>query len=60
MIEALGDLRKVIENATPQDKARVYGQLGLRLTYTPGTKTIRAEMNLSPDRGVMVSVRGGT
>ena len=60
MIQALGDIREVIENATVEDKARVYDQLGLRLTYAPGTKTIRAEMNLSPDRGVMVSVRGGT
>ena len=59
MIQALGDIRKVIENATIEDKARVYDQLGLRLIYAPGTKTIRAEMNLSPDRGVMVSVRGG-
>ena len=60
MIQALGDIRKVIEDATIEDKARVYDQLGLRLTYAPGAKTVRVEMNLNPNRGVMVSVRGGT
>jgi site-specific DNA recombinase len=61
MIQALGDIRTVIENATPEDKARVYSELGLRLTYAPGTKTIRAEINLDPNNhGVMGSVRGGT
>ncbi|MBS2538394.1 recombinase family protein [Catenulispora sp. NF23] len=60
MIQALGDIRKVIEKATIEDKARVYDQLGLRLTYAPGAKTVRVEMNLNPNRGVMVSVRGGT
>jgi site-specific DNA recombinase len=60
MIQALGDIREVIQNATLEDKARVYDQLGLRLTYAPNTKTIRAEMNLDPNgRGVMVSVRVG-
>ena len=59
MIQALGDIREVIQNAAPEDKARVYDKLGLRLTYAPGTKTVRAEMNLDPNnRGVMVSVRG--
>ena len=61
MVQALGDMRQVIQNASPEDKARVYDGLGLRLTYAPGTKTIRVEMNLDPDsHGVMGSVRGGT
>ena len=61
MIKALGDIRAVIENAAPEDKTRVYSELGLRLTYAPGSKTIRAEMNLDPNNhGVIGSVRGGT
>lgn len=60
MIQALGDIRKVIENAAIEDKARVYDQLGLRLTYAPGAKTVRVEMNLNPNRGVMVVSEGGS
>ncbi|WP_049871626.1 Lsr2 family DNA-binding protein [Catenulispora acidiphila] len=47
LIQALGDIRAVIENAAPE-------------AYAPGTKTIRAEMNLDPNNhGVIGSVRGG-
>lgn len=61
MIRALGDIREVVQNAPTEDKARVYAGLGLRLTYTPATKTVRVEIHLDPDNhGVMESVRGGT
>ena len=36
MVKALGDLMTVLSEADPADKAEVYGQLGLTLTYDPG------------------------
>jgi hypothetical protein len=52
LVAALGDLRAVIRTADPADKAEVYRQLGLKLTYHPETQTVRAEANLDPHRGV--------
>jgi site-specific DNA recombinase len=46
IIHALTDIRTVIEHADPADKARVYEQLGLELTYDPGKHLVRAEINL--------------
>ncbi|MFD0635313.1 zinc ribbon domain-containing protein [Catenulispora yoronensis] len=60
MIQALGDMRVALQRAGREEKARLYSELDLRLTYEPGTKNIRAEMNLDPDiNGVTASVRGG-
>ena len=61
MIQALGDVREAIQRADREEKARLYSQLDLRLTYAPGTKTVRVEINLDPDiNGVTACVRGGT
>jgi hypothetical protein len=61
MIKALGDIRPVIQAAEPADKAKVYKELGLQLTYEPGKQIVRAQVILGPDiRGVIGSVRGGT
>ena len=35
MITSLGDIRDVLADADPQDKADVYQNLGLKLTYYP-------------------------
>jgi site-specific DNA recombinase len=35
MVAALGDLVAVLRQADPADKAEVYRQLGIRLTYYP-------------------------
>jgi hypothetical protein len=48
VINQLGDIRTVIADADPDDKARVYQELGLKLTYQPGKRTTRAEMILDP------------
>ena len=50
MAGALGDLRKVLVDADPLDKAEVYQQLGLHATYHPGKRTVRAEISLDPNR----------
>ncbi len=60
LVTALGDIATVLRNADPADKAEVYRQLGLRLNYQPETQTVRAEVDLSAHRGVIVCVRGGT
>ncbi|MGA6168355.1 hypothetical protein [Amycolatopsis magusensis] len=46
LVEALGSIRQVLAEADPTDKAAVYRQLGLRLTYQPGKRTVRAEAKL--------------
>jgi DNA invertase Pin-like site-specific DNA recombinase len=48
VIDQLGDIRTVIVDADPDDKAGVYQQLGLKLTYQPGKRTTRAEVILDP------------
>ncbi|MGH3519349.1 MAG: recombinase family protein [Haloechinothrix sp.] len=46
LVEALGNIRTVIADAEPADKAEVYGHLGLKLTYNPGKRTMGAEIAL--------------
>ena len=60
LVTALGDIAAALRDADPADKAEVYRQLGLRLTYRPETQTVRASVDLSAHRGVMVRVRGST
>lgn len=55
-----GSVSYSIRKADPADKAEVYRQLGLRLNYQPETQTVRAEVDLSAHRGVIVCVRGAT
>ena len=61
LVEALGNIRTVLTDADPADKAEVYRQLGL-LPHLPTHRTHRPSRN--PTRtsplGVMVCVRGGT
>lgn len=59
IIQALGDIRDVIQNADPATKARIYSRLELRLTYQPAQHRVQAQANLNPwERGDMGSVRG--
>ncbi|MEU8419419.1 recombinase family protein [Micromonospora sp. NPDC048835] len=60
LVEALGNIVTVLRDADPTDKAEVYRQLGLRLTYHPEAQTVHAETDLSAHRGPMVRVRGAT
>jgi uncharacterized protein RhaS with RHS repeats len=67
LITALGDLRDVIRDAEPAEKAATYDQLGLRVTLKPGQDRIRAEVTIRPENyvkqteryGAMGRVRGG-
>jgi hypothetical protein len=56
----VGDIVTVIRHADPTDKAKVYQQLGLRLTFDPQSRTVRTAVDLGTDRGAMVGVRGPT
>jgi hypothetical protein len=46
IVTALGDILAVLADADPADKAEIYSQLGLRLTYQPGQRIVRAEAHL--------------
>jgi site-specific DNA recombinase len=48
LVEALGNIQTVLADADPQDKAEVYRQLGMQLTYEPGKQLVRAEVTLNP------------
>jgi site-specific DNA recombinase len=42
IVAALGDLARVVRDADTSDKAEIYAQLGLTLTYQPGRRLVEA------------------
>ena len=68
LITALGDLRDVIRDAGTAEKAAIYDQLDLKVTFKPGEAKIRAEVTIGPQNyvehaeqcGDTGRVRGGT
>jgi site-specific DNA recombinase len=61
IVRALSNIRAVIQDADAADKARIYAELRLQLTYEPRKHSIRAQVGLDPDIcGVIGRVRGGT
>lgn len=48
MVRELGEIVGVLEKADPEDKADLYEALGLRLTYEPDSKKVRAEVAFDP------------
>jgi hypothetical protein len=52
LVTALGHRMQVLRDADPADKAEVYSQLGLTLTYHPEDR--RMEVEMRPDLGVYV------
>ena len=46
LVVGLGDIHVVLRSAEPEDKAEVYRQLGVALTYHPEEQSVRAEVNL--------------
>jgi hypothetical protein len=53
MITTITDLITILRAADPADKAELYAQLGLRLTYRPGprTVTVRSEIGRTCTKG---------
>jgi hypothetical protein len=61
LVSRLGDVMAVLHEADPTDRAEVYRQLGLRLTYHPAEQKVRVQAQPDSDPyGKMVRVRGGT
>jgi IS6 family transposase len=61
IVSALADILAVLRDADPADKAEIYTQLGLRLTYQPSERLVRTEVQISPaQHWQFESVRGGT
>ncbi|GAA3714370.1 recombinase family protein [Nonomuraea antimicrobica] len=46
IVATIGDMRKALRNAGSKDKAEVYGELGLRLTYEPARNAVIAQAEL--------------
>ena len=68
IVHALGDLVKVLAQATPADKMKIYKELGLRLDYDANARTVSVEVKTAGSdiesnadgRVQTVRVRGGT
>jgi hypothetical protein len=48
IVTTLTDIAQVIHDADPRDKAEIYSQLGLRLTYHPGKAAVLVEARPAP------------
>jgi hypothetical protein len=67
LITALGNLRDVIRDARPAEKAAIYDQLDLKVTFKPGQAKIRAEspsarrtmQSMRSNVGIRVVSKGG-
>jgi hypothetical protein len=59
LVSGITDAIALLRRANPADKAEVYRQLGLRLTYQPETQTVDVQAQIGRPRGVMVCVEGG-
>jgi hypothetical protein len=60
IVEELGDIVNALRDAEPEHKLEVYRNLGLRLTYDPETRTVRADIDLAAHRWEMFCIRGST
>jgi hypothetical protein len=47
LVEAMSGIASILRQADPTDKAEVYRQLGIKLTYKPGLRSIQAETSPS-------------
>jgi hypothetical protein len=59
IVDRLADLARVLADADPNDKSEIVRQLGLRLTYHPGSGLVEAQVTPA-ECGFFESVRGGT
>jgi hypothetical protein len=59
IVDKLADIVRVLHDADPDDKAEIFRQLGLKLTYHPGRRLVEAKIE-APQHWYFDSVRGGT
>jgi site-specific DNA recombinase len=57
LVQSLKDIPKVLADSDPKLKAKVYGELGVRIAYEPGERLVVAEARLACTTG---GVGGGT
>ena len=60
LLDRLGNMIAVLEQAGLEHKMEVCRALGLKLTYRPETQTVHAEIDLGMRRWDSVRVEGGT
>jgi hypothetical protein len=59
IVDRLADMARILGKADPEDKAEIFRQLNLKLTYHPGRMLVKAEVRPT-QFGFFESVRGGT
>jgi hypothetical protein len=59
VVDRLADVAHVLADADPDDKAEIFRQLGLKLTYNPGERLVRATVEPA-SHWQFDGVRGGT
>ncbi|MDQ4031049.1 MAG: hypothetical protein M3332_01765 [Actinomycetota bacterium] len=59
MVDTLGGLLNALRHADPADKAEVYRELGIRLTYHHTQHTVLAETRPTSSVGVVSVSEGG-
>jgi len=59
IVDKLADIARVLHEADPADKAEIFRQLCLKLTYHPGQRLIQATIEPA-QYGFFESVRGPT
>lgn len=59
MVDTLGGLLDALRHADPADKAEVYRELGIRLTYHHTEHTVLAETRPTSSVGVVSVSEGG-
>jgi site-specific DNA recombinase len=47
IVEKLADIAHVLTEADPDDKAEIFWQLGLKLTYHPGRRLVKVQIEAS-------------
>ena len=57
-LAAMGDVTTALATASPADKATMYSQLGLSLTYHPGAMRVDVTARLLSDMYVRMCPRG--
>jgi len=58
-VDKFADIARVLTDADPDDKAEIFRQLGLKLTYRSGRQLVRAQIE-APQHWYSESVRGPT
>lgn len=51
MLTGLGDVARRLAHTQAKDKAALYRELGMRLTYEPGSRRVTVEIRTTPAMG---------